>query len=313
MFLRMVTLITMLGIIISSCNQATSLPTATLIPTGQLTPYHTSTPGPVLPTATRIINIPITPAPTSTPFTHTVKKDETMLGIAFQYGLSLEDLKAANPGVDPRIMSVGLQLVIPLGGEISETIPTATPVPVNWLQPDCYRTGDGGAWCILVVKNQLENSVENLSGWIGLYTPQGTIISSHVAYSPLNMLRPGDTMPLMTYFSPPLPENFEAFGELLSGIVVAADDTRYLNLDAKVDQVEISTDGRQAMVSGEVLLPDGVPVPAQIWIMIIAYDLNGTLIGGRKWESSGETQFTLPIFSLAGMIDHVDVLTEARP
>src|SRR4030042_1841468 len=233
----------MLGIKISSCNQATPLPTATLIPTGQLTPYHTSTPGPVLPTATRIINIPVTPAPTS------------------------------------------------------------TPVPVNWLQPDCYRTGDGGAWCILVVKNQLEGSVENLSGWIGLYTPQGTIISSHVAYSPLNMLRPGDTMPLMTYFSPPLPENFEAFGELLSGIVVAADDPRYLNLAAKVDQVEISTDGRQAMASGEVLLPDGVPVPAQIWIMIIAYDLNGTLIGGRKWESSGETQFTLPIFSLAGLID----------
>jgi len=236
-----------------------------------------------------------------------------MLGIAFQYGLSLEDLKAANPGVDPRIMSVGLQLVIPIGGEIPETMPTATPVPVDWQQPECYRTGNGGAWCILAVKNQLESSVENLSGWIGLYTPQGTIISSQVAYSPLNMLRPGDTIPLMSYFAPPLTENFEAFGELLSGIGVAADDTRYLSLDVKVDQVEISADGRQAMVRGEVLLPDGAPVPAQLWTMIIAYDVNGNIIGGRKWESRGETQFVLPIFSLAGMIDHVEVLTEARP
>lgn len=236
-----------------------------------------------------------------------------MLGIAFQYGISLEDLKAANPGVDPRMMSVGVQLVIPIGGEIPETIPTATPIPVDWQQPECYRTGDGGAWCIIAVKNQLESSVENLSAWIGLYTPQGTMISGQVAYSPLNMLRPGDTIPLMSYFGPPLIESYKASGELLSGIVVAADDTRYLDLDAKVDQVDISTDGRQAMVRGEILLPDGVSVPAQLWAMIIAYDVNGNIIGGRKWESRGETQFELPVFSLAGTIDHVEVLTEARP
>jgi LysM repeat protein len=310
---RIVYLYAALGFLFSSCTQATIQPTPTLGPTGIITPYHTITPSPVSPTSTQIAIIPVTPAPTSTPFMHTVKKDETMLGIAFQYGILLEDLKAANPGVDPRFLSVSMQLVIPISGEIPEIIPTPTPVPLEWQQPKCYRTGDGGAWCILSVKNQLETSVENLSAWIGLFTPQGVNISSQVAYAPINLLRPSNTIPLMSYFAPPLPEEFEAHAELLSGLAVAIEDTRYLDLEVNVEKVEISADGRQALVSGDVILPDGIPMPSQLWALIVAYDSNGNIIGARKWESTGEAQFGLTVYCVAGMIDHIEVLTEARP
>lgn len=236
-----------------------------------------------------------------------------MLGIAFQYGISLEDLIAANTSVDPRMMSVGLELVIPLAGEMPETIPTSTPVAVAWKQPVCYRTGDEGAWCILTIENNLDSSVENLSGFIGIYTSDGAIFTSQVAYAPLNLFQPGDSMPLMSYFSSPIPENFVVHGELVSGIVVAENDTRYLDHEVNISEVEISSDGRQAMVRGEVTLPNEASIPSQLWVLLVAYNGDGEIVGARKWESSGETRFEMNIFSLSGTIDHIDAISEARP
>lgn len=310
---RSVFLFAILGYLLSSCSQPTIQPTPTINPTGVLTPYHTITPSSVPVTTKAMVTIPVTPAPTPTPFTHTVIKGETMLGIAFQYGISLGDLQAANPTVDPHFLSVGTQLIIPMNGEIPESMPTLAPAPVEWQQPECYRTGDGGAWCILPVRNQLETDVENISAWIGLFTPQGTNIAGQVAYAPLNILRMDATMPLMSYFSGPLPEGFETQSQILSGLAVASDDPRYLDLDANVQRVEISTDGKQAVVSGEVVLPNDIPQPSQLWALIVAYDSIGNIVGSRRWESSGEAQFKLPVYSIAGRIDHVEVLTEARP
>lgn len=45
--------------------------------------------------------------------THTVVAGETAFGIARRYGVSLEALLAANPGLEPRRMAVGLVLNIP--------------------------------------------------------------------------------------------------------------------------------------------------------------------------------------------------------
>ena len=119
-------------------------------------------------------------------------------------------------------------------------------------------------------------------------------------------------MPLMSYFPAPIPEGFEAQGEILSGLAVAGDDTRYIDLEAIIQRVDISTDGMQAVVSGEVVLPNDIPQPSQLWALIVAYDSNGNIVGARRWESSGEAQFTLPVYSIAGKIDHVEVLTDAR-
>lgn len=310
---RITHLIVGLGILLSGCTQATVQATPTIIPTGLLTPYQTLTLKPITPTATIVVTIPVTPAPTPTPFLHTVTNDDTMLGIAYQYGISLEDLQAANPGVDPHFMSVGMQIIIPIGGEITEVLPTPTAMPVHAVQPRCYQAGDGGAWCVVALQNDTEASLENLSAWIGLYSIQGENVASQVVYAPMNILRPGRTIPLMAYFTPPLPDEFEARSEILSALAVAADDTRYLDLEVKAGTVEINPDGKQAVITGEVMIMDDVPTPSQVWVLAVAYDANGDIVGARKWKSAGETHFEIPVYSLAGMIDHVEVLTEVRP
>ena len=310
---RIAYLIIGLGLLLSSCNQATVQAPTTIIPTGFLTPYQTITPTSIIPTATFIVTIPVTPAPTSTPFLHTVTNDDTMLGLAYRYGVKLEDLKAANPGVNPNAMSIGMQLVIPISGEIPEAIPTPTAMPVHAGQPRCYQAGDGGAWCIVAFSNEMETSLENLSAWIGLFTLKGENITSQVAYAPMNILRPDNTIPLMAYFAPPLPDEYEARSEVISALAVPVDDLRYLDLEVKTETVEISPDGGQAVVSGDVMLTDDSPTPTQVWILAVAYDASGDIVGARKWKSAGEMHFEITIYSLGGLIDHVEVLTEARP
>jgi LysM repeat protein len=197
-----------LVLFISGCSlmatQAPS-PTSTRLPTGFLSPYHTQTAQPATPTATFEVTIPVTPSPTPTPFLHIITNDDTMLGLALRYGVKLEDLKAANPGVNPNAMSVGSKLVIPINGIVVESVPTPTAMPVHASQPVCIETGDGSTWCIVAIRNVTESSLENLSAWIGLYYPQGENIVSQVAYAPLDILKPGETMPLMAYFPAPLP------------------------------------------------------------------------------------------------------------
>lgn len=301
------------GLILSGCSQATSQASSTSIPTGILTPYQTVSPSPTNPRATIQVIIPITPAPTATPIFYIVKGEDTMLSIAYQFGISWQELQAANPKVDPRAMGEGLKLIIPSVGDTPETLPTATPVPVNVKAPICYPAGDGGAWCVASITNALETSLENLSVWIGLYNPNGEIIASQEAYAPLNILRPGSSMPLMAYFTPPLPDVYQAQSEVLSGLAVAADDARYVDLQARVDKVEISQDGNQATVSGEVITSGETPGLTQLWALAVAYDAKGDIVGKRKWKSGGEMQFEISVYSLGGKIDRVEMLVEARP
>jgi hypothetical protein len=236
-----------------------------------------------------------------------------MLAIAYQFGVKLEDLLAANPKVDPHYMGEGLKLVIPLSGEVPEVLSTPTPVPMLAEQARCYRTGDGGAWCIMGLQNNQGTSLENLSVWIGLYNNQAENIANQTAFAPLNILRPGSTIPIMAYFEPPLPDVFQVQSEVLSASTVPVDDQRYLNSQVKVDTVDLSPDGGEATVSGEVVFADNSAALSQLWVLAVAYDRSGNIVGARKWKSAGEKEFEFTVFSVAGAIDHVEMLSEARP
>lgn len=314
---RIATVILVLGFVLTSCSsgagQGTPVITLTSLPTGILTPYHTPTSTIASATPTLKVAIPVTPSPTATPFLHTLTEDDTLLGIAFQYGVSLEDLQAANPGVDSHYLTVGNQIVIPIGGEITQTLATPTPIPIAVSGLHCYRAGDGGAWCVAALHNNTPTSLENLSAGIAIYSGQGELVANQVTYAPLNILNPGQTMPLLAYFAPPLPDTFQTQAQVLSGLAVATGDTRYLDLQPDLRPIAISPDGRQAVVSGNFVLPEGTQTLSELWVLAVAYNSDGAIIGARTWKSTGEMQFEITVYSLAGTIDHVDVLTESRP
>ena len=120
-------------------------------------------------------------------------------------------------------------------------------------------------------------------------------------------------MPLMAYFTPPLPDEFTARSEVLNATVIASDDTRYLASVAKTTTVEINLEGSQAVIRGDVVLAQSNLSVSQVWVLVVAYDAEGNIVGDRKWKSTGATHFDTTVYSLGGEIDHVEVLTEVRP
>ncbi len=296
---------------------ATPVPDVTMEPTltlRALLPYHTPIATERAPTVTPVESLPVTPAPSPTPFIHQIVSGETLLGIAIRYGVTLEALQAANPGVEPRFLSVGAELVIPLGDEIQVTIPTPTPVDMDWFEPVCYRTGDGGAWCFLLVENKLNTAVENLSAWIGLFGKSGEIIASRVTVGPINILHPGQSMPMVAYFDTPLLDDFIVRAEPLTAVEIPADDSRYLDWQLDELSVVIGEGAAQsAQITGSIEQPEGSTLPGLIWVVAVAYDLEGKVVGLRKIEISRTLTFDLTVYSMGDSIDRVEILMELRP
>jgi hypothetical protein len=340
-----------LAVWLSACHSvATPLPSLSPSLPGELTPYRSPTPSrtstPLPPAAT----LALTPLPTATPFTHIIAKNDTLLAIAFRYGVSLEELQAANPGVDPGFLVIGQTLIIPLEGLSSSDVLLSTPIPVAWTGPYCYPSADNGLWCLLQVNNDQSTALENLSGWVSLYNAQGNQVGGQAAASPLNILPAGASIPLVAFFPSPLPEFSLVQGQLLTALPVEPGDSRYLNAALQVESTETSANGLESSVRGQVLLLEG-QIPSQIWVLAVAYDETGQVVGQRKIEflapcgmpssptpantaqatpSIGTpaatltpdatlppllpcTSFEISVYSLAPAIRRVELLLEARP
>ncbi|RPI78282.1 MAG: LysM domain-containing protein, partial [Chloroflexi bacterium] len=159
--------VTLIIVLLAGCSQPVITPESTSTHPAKISLYRTSTPSPTSsPIPTHLATIPVTPAPTATPFTHVIKKDDTMLGIALIYDVKLEELLASNPEIDPHFMTVGQTLVIPLqSADPAESAPP-TPVPILLDAPVCYDTAEGGVWCFVTAVNEQENALENLSALV---------------------------------------------------------------------------------------------------------------------------------------------------
>ena len=108
--------------------ESTSAPTLTPAPPTPVepTPAPTATSRP-LPTPTP--PVPSQPTATATPLpplVHTVAEGETLSGIAAMYGVSLDELVAANAIADPSRIAIGQKLLIPDGGQAALPSPSAT-------------------------------------------------------------------------------------------------------------------------------------------------------------------------------------------
>ena len=99
------------------------------VPTSNLSPYATRTP----PTLPQTATPPASPtaAPTSTPLIYTIVRNDTLSSIARHFGVSIEALLAANPGVIPQALSIGQTLTIPPAGQGPASASISTPIPLD--------------------------------------------------------------------------------------------------------------------------------------------------------------------------------------
>jgi LysM repeat protein len=304
-------------LVLAGCGAAQSQQTITPFKeTYHLTLYSTTTPtptpGPQDPgTATPF------PTPSPTPRIHTIQSGETLLEIATQYGVSLEELLLANSEVNLSLLPVGLDLVIPGGSAHSANMEDIKPASLTILEQPCFSTGDGGAWCFALVKNEQESSVESVSLAMSILDQNGSEVSSRVTAAPLNLLHPGEVMPVGIYFSPPLPDIFHLGVKVVSALPYEDAQERYIPVTSVDSQETLAEDGMQAVINGTIHLQNSERL-TQLSILAAGYAADGSLAAMRVWrsnypqDSSSDIPFNMVLYSLGDEIDHVDILAEAK-
>jgi LysM repeat protein len=287
------------------------VPAATASPGVTLTPYESPDPAPSrTPTPGRIATATPLPTPTATPFLYKIAAGDTLLGIAFRFGLALADLLAANPGIDPQFLTIGDDLIIPILDNPSAA--AAVPTPVGYVipagDPVCHPAADGSLWCFQLYENQGQQAVEGLSARFTLYDLEGEPLDARTGLPPVNLLQPGAAVPLAARF----PETGGAPGAVgvtvLSALPLPPGDPRYVEVSVSFD---VELDGQAARVSGTASPPAGTTV-AGYRIGLVALDADGQVIGVRvlDLDGPGPGAFEAVVYSLAGDIERVEVLVE---
>ena len=300
-------------------NACAPQPTNSAPPTVDLIPFVTSTEGPLQTSGPVGLVSAETPLPSPTPFTYTVQTGDTISGIALKFGVSIDDLQAANPEVSASAMSVGKVLKIPSNPDNPSGEPTPTAAPFIIEQIECYPTANNGMWCFVLVHNDLSDFMENVSAQVTLIDSDNVTLASQAAMLPLNILPPNTSMPLTVFFPPDIPADAKPQVQVLTAIRLLPNDERYLPATVNNTLVQVNADGHSAQVSGLVLLPNQSLDASQVWVASTAYDDAGTVIGVRRWESNaalsagGSLPFEFLISSIGGKIARVEFAVEARP
>ncbi len=292
----------LLALSLTACDAVvTPPPTPTTPPTGTPTPRATATlvPGafltPIPPTAT------LTPSPTPTPVVHMVEQGNTLLGIALEYGVTVDALVQVN-GLDPsQYLRIGQTLIIPVGEEaeladMGIAIPvgnmilaTPTPLPLEISGIALYQTPVGGVWCMGEVVNTTGNPVTNLQVQAALVAYDGTPLALSVALAAADYLAPAGRAPFAVLFKSPPTGYADVRVSLLRGETVSAITADFTPLDVVHPVGAVS--GPQYRVTGQLVNNAGVPVN-RIAVVVTLYDREGKVVGYRQMVFGKE--ITLP-------------------
>ena len=284
-----------------------------------LIPFVTSTESPLQAAGPVGLVTAETALPSPTPFTYTIQTGDTISGIALKYGVSIDDLQAANPEVSASAMSVGTVLKIPSNPDNPSGEPTPTAAPFTIEQIECYPTANKGTWCFVLVHNDFFEFMENVSAQVTLVDSNNATLASQTALLPLNILPPNTSLPLSVFFPPDTPVDAKPQVQVRTAIRLLPNDARYLPATLNKTLVQVHAGGRSAQVSGSVLSQSQAADASQVWVAATAYDAAGRVVGVRRWESNaalaagGTIPFDFLLSSIGGRIARVDFAVEARP
>lgn len=286
----------------------TSTPlTPTVAPTHS--PTITSTPTP------RLTSTPL-PSPTSTPRVHTIKSGETLLGIAWFYNVSLDELKSMNPEVNPNIMIVGTDLLIPVATlPPTNLTPEPTPIQLPLEGLNCLPEADGGTWCFVWVNNTSSESFENVTLGFNLADLHASQVFSRQGTAPLNILLAGEKIPVALYFSDPVPQPFQKSAQFVSAIPYNPESGRYLPINVEIIADISSLEEQLISIKGIFTLDQAA---SNVTIVAVALDEQGNLVGLRRWQSSlsepaKEGEFQIDLAAVSGKIADYLLFAEAQP
>jgi LysM repeat protein len=302
--------------LLSGCGRLITRPTPTTVAIAQdaptATPRATSTP------------VSWTPAPTATstltptPIIYVVQAGDNLLGIARQYGVTVEALQEANAVTDPRLLQIGQELVIPREeGLANQPMPTPTPLPFQIANVGFYETPVGSLWCLGEVINNTGSSIEQVQVAASLYDSEGEMVAASSTFTEFDIVLNESKMPFALLFTE-LPSGFSHHQVVaLSGVAVDHWGRNYMDLTIESDRGEAS--GEQAYVITGQVRNTGQYDTEQVRMVVTAYDAEGQVVGIRR--GSPETQtlgvsesspFRVSLSSLGGQVVTYTVQVQGR-
>jgi LysM repeat protein len=273
------------GMALGSCGRILQPPTPTIV--AGIGPTFTDT---ARPTATRratFTPVPATPSDTPTPtvtptpIIYSIKKGDTLLVIARQFGVTVQEIQEVNGIADPRRLQIGQEIIIPLKeGEGKPTVvPTPTPVALKIQGLAFYRTPVDSLWCLGEVVNLSGQPAEEVQVQVSLHDEQGQLLASGAVFAQLDILAPGGRAPFAVLFAVP-PAGFAQYQtRVLSGVPSTHLGPRYPDLTLVEDHGRW-LDESNYEVQGQVR-NTGNADAERVAIVVTLYDDQDHVVGAR--------------------------------
>jgi LysM repeat protein len=269
----------------SSSQQSAANPTLPFGVTITVRPPMTPTPLPTEPPAVRIA---VQPTVAPTPTLYTVEEDDTLIDIAFQFGITVEDIQLANPEVDPRVLQIGQVLVIPVTtpGVDGQRVPVEPPPPLSLTNPTCYQTPTRSVMCLGLIENPLEQPVERVQVAVQILGNDGVALGERIATTEQMVVPPGGQAPYRVQFGGISETQIAGVvAELTGGNLLDVEQARYILLDVQNPQVTAS--GQLFRFTGEVTNTTESVLAAPRAVLTLT-DPGDNVYGYRVWDAPGE-------------------------
>lgn len=308
----------LLGLLASLVFYACAQGSAPGAPTLAITLWFPPTPTATLPFPAVTPQIPVTPTPSPTPVTYQVAGGDTLSSIAGHFGVSVQALGTANPGILPQFLRIGQQLLIPVQTGPAAAAPTPTPMPLQVSSGRCYPAATGATWCLADVHNPGPLPVEGVALLFTLYDQANQALAQQVESLPLGLLPAGGSLPAAAFFSPSEHPGLRAMVTLVEDVASQNSQQRYLPVELVGSESSLLQGGLE--LNGQARLSAAAAASAaHVTVLLVLYDSTGNSVGLRlleldeTWAPGQVHPFTLRAYPLAGAFSHYAVFLEARP
>ncbi len=228
-----------------------------------------------------------TPSPTPTPIIYVVQSGDTLLGIAIQYGVTLDALQRANAISDPRFLREGQSLIIPTGEEAEagnlpvfeqQLLPTPTPVAVQVQGLFRYSSPISGEWCTGEIYNPTTGPLTNIQIEVTLLAIDGTVLGSNTTLLSTDYLPANGRAPFAVLFSPPVEGAARCTVKVVRAETIGPVTAFYRPLD--VSDAQGTPQGPRYVVQAK-LFNQGQESVQRPNIVVTFYNRSGQVLGYR--------------------------------
>jgi LysM repeat protein len=225
-----------------------------------------------------------TPTVTPTPIVYVVQEGDTLLGIALDYGVSVEALQRANGIENPQALRVGQELIIPTGEEETGDIPglllpTPTPLPFGMRGVAFYETPVGSLWCLGEIVNTTAFTITNVQVRVTLFDAAGEPLDDADVFADADLIPPGERSPFRALFTSPPAGWVSPLVTIVRGEMAGELAKSYVPI-AVTDLAGQPSDP-QFQVSGVVQNASAEQAAGSVSIIVTTYDDQGLVTGAR--------------------------------